>query len=576
MSRLWLCGALLMLVSSPVAADPGWQQVRTAETTMQASDIPPLGASWRTVTLPDQWFRDQRWEQGLTGWYRIALPDRQPARQQALYLQRISTNVRVYFNEQYIGSGGSFDEPVARNMHRPLFFPLPTSGWRSAHNYVYVHLRVYPGYAHLAAARLGDVDALRPIYDQQHFVQVTLSQVFFAVVLLTAAFGAIFYAFFDRQPSNLYFTLTALGWSTYCLNLFIRDIPIPAKLWWVLIHANLEWTGVFLVLFVHRLLRVHRHWFERCLIAGATIATITYLLTPLVDINATVRVFHLGLLIVVGYLSVWLLWHYSRTRNTDALVVGLCLLVVGGLGINDFVRQAAPIDSPNWQTPYYLLQFGAPMMFIILASYITSRYVTAQRRAAAAEVRQRVARQHERERIFQDLHDDVGAKLLTLVYRTEGSDNQALAREALQEIREIVGGHTAQAGLLAEILNPYLHEARQRCTDAGITLVAHHEIPPSLEVSGECSYHLAKIIRELVSNTLKHADARNAELSLGFADEALVLSYSDDGKGLPPDATPGLGLAGLRRRCQSLDGQFDLREGDGFSCQATIRRWASG
>ncbi len=576
MSPTRLCMTILLLVGSQAAAENTWQQLRVAETTMEASDLPPLGASWQAVTLPDQWFKDQRWERGLTGWYRIALPDKQPRRQQALYLQRISTNVRVYFNEQYIGSGGRFDEPVARNMHRPLFFPLPTSGWHSANNYVYVHLRVYPGYAHLAAARLGDVDALRPFYDQQHFVQVTLSQVFFAVVLLTAAFGAIFYAFFDRQPSNLYFTLTALGWSIYCLNLFIRDIPVPAKMWWVLIHANLEWTGVFLVLFVHRLLGANRPWIERCLIAAACIATITYAFTPLVDINATVRVFHLGLLMVVAYLSVWLFWHYARTRNTDALVVGICLLVVGALGVNDFLRQAVPIDSPHWKTPYYLLQFGAPMMFIILASYITSRYVTAQRRAAAAEVRQQIARQHERERIFQDLHDDVGAKLLTLVYRTEGSDNQALAREALHEIREIVGGHTAQAGLLAEILFAYFHEARQRCSDADISLTTSHDIPANLEISGECSYHLAKIIRELVSNTIKHSNARAAELSLRLDGDVLVLRYSDNGEGLPPNTTPGLGLTGLRRRCQSMDGQFELHEGEGFACQATIRRWSIG
>ncbi|MEM7217385.1 MAG: 7TM diverse intracellular signaling domain-containing protein [Pseudomonadota bacterium] len=564
----------LLLATCPLASLAlGYEQIRAAEFTSQSSAIPPLTARWREVALPDQWSKDRRWEAGLEGWYRIRLADEQPNKLQAAYIQRVSTNVRAYFNEQYLGSGGRFDEPVARNMHRPLLFSLPTTGWRAEGNYLYLHLRVYPGYAHLAALRIGDRDAVLPAYERQHFIQVVLSQVFYTVVLITALFSALFFAFIERRASNLFFTLAAHGWSIYCLNLFIRDIPMPAKDWWTLIHANLEWTGVFFVLFVHRLVNVRRPWLEGLLIVAATAATVTYALTPLVELNATVRGFHLGLLCVVGYLSLWLLWLYARTRNPDALVVGACLVVVGLLGVNDFVRQAAPIDSPNWQTPFYLLQFGAPLMFVILASHITSRYVLARRRAVEAEARQALARQEERERILQDLHDDVGAKLLTLVYRTEGTESQSLARTALRDIREIVAGQTAQAASLNEVLPPLFADAAKRCAEAGVQWRESLGAVDDLRVSGEFAYQFGKILRELVSNTLRHASAGQVSVALDLQQDALVLSYADDGVGLAPDWEPGMGISGIRRRAQSLAGDVRMTTAAGLSYHVTFGRW---
>ena len=564
-----------MLNLGAAASDLGYVQVRSADFLMSQAETPPSQAeAWSPVALPDQWFKDQRWEQGLQGWYRIRLPDGAPAALQAVYIQRLSVNAAVYFNNQYLGSGGSFEEPVSRNMHRPLFFTLPDSAWRETNNFLHIKLRTYPGYAHLAALRVGDHAALIERYEQQYFVQVSLSQVFYTIVTLAALFSLGFWLFVERHPCNLYLSLTAFSWSVYCLNLFLRDVPISAKFWWSFIHANVEWAGVFLLLFVHRLLELQRRWLELGAVAFALVATATYFSIPLVEINPTARMFHAALLALVAYLVLLSAWHYYRHRNNEALLITGCLLVVGVLGFNDMVRQTVPVEDPDWETPFYLLQFGAPMMFLVLVGHIVARYTQSQKRLAVAMVEQDIARQQERERIFQDLHDDVGAKLLTLVYRSQDRDAQDLARSALQDMREIISGDLAQQANLSALLDMLQAEANARCSDVNVPLEMRVDVPMDQLTYGEFAYHFSKIFRELISNSLRHATNPEIHVTLQVEHEQLVMRYSDGQPWPIEQSDGGRGWPGIRRRCRLIDATFTwLDRADGYGCEFRFQQW---
>ena len=66
--------------------------------------------------------------------------------------------------------------------------------------------------------------------------------------------------------------------------------------------------------------------------------------------------------------------------------------------------------------------------------------------AEQAEARIEEVTQKERKRIAADLHDDLGAKLLTIVHTSESERISTLAREALEEMRLSVRGPTGKAG----------------------------------------------------------------------------------------------------------------------------------
>ena len=87
-----------------------------------AETPPSATAPWRNVELPDRWRDPERYEQGVIGWYRFALPDDiVPTRERlaAAYLWRFNMTVEVWFNGVFVASTGQFEEPVSRNWNRP-------------------------------------------------------------------------------------------------------------------------------------------------------------------------------------------------------------------------------------------------------------------------------------------------------------------------------------------------------------------------------------------------------------------------------------------------------------------------
>ncbi len=562
MCRLSILLCLLFYSAVSLASD-AFVQVRNIDFSLAQSETPPAeDAAWRTITLPDRWHEDKRWEQAWTGWYRYKLPDAPPARTQAVYLQRLSTNALVYLNNEFVGSGGSFDEPVARNMHRPLFFVLPTTAWRSdSANYLYIRLRVYPAFAHLVAMQVGDYQTLLPRYERQVFIQTTLSQIFFIIAFLTGLFGISFWLLVERNSTNLFFALTAFSWSFYCVNLFLRDIPINARTWWWLIHTNIEWVAVFFVVFGHRFAGIRRPWLEYGLIAYTTVASVIYAVIDFDQINTVSSKLHMLTLAAIAYLNLWLFYLYWRERNRDALVLGLCVIGVLGLGINDLIRHSVPVVSDQWQTRFYLLQFGAPIMFIILASYLISRYATAQKQLLESRHQEELAEVRERERIYQDLHDDVGAKLLSLVYGAQTEQEAALARDALADIREIVANKPHETADLESFLNEQGNEMESRCQTANLRYDSRIHVTEPARISGEQAYNISKILRECLSNTIRHSGATGVRFQADYQHAQLVLEFADNGCGLPAQPTPGRGLGGLQRRADKLGARLQSRAG---------------
>jgi hypothetical protein len=97
-----------------------------AQFVLEDATVPPADtAPWKAQPLPDNW-NLLRPGVGGNGWYRIRfeLPDER-GELQAIYVRKLSMNAAFYVNGSFVGSGGSFDEPVARNWNRPQFVTIP-------------------------------------------------------------------------------------------------------------------------------------------------------------------------------------------------------------------------------------------------------------------------------------------------------------------------------------------------------------------------------------------------------------------------------------------------------------------
>lgn len=179
-----------------------------------------------------------------------------------------------------------------------------------------------------------------------------------------------------------------------------------------------------------------------------------------------------------------------------------------------------------------------------------------------------LAKLAERERIARDLHDVLGHTLSVVVLKSELAGKvlerdserarreigevEQIARKALMEVREAIRGYRSE-GLAAEIAR-----AQKTLDAAGVTLECG-EKPPQLASAEETV--LSLIVREAVTNIVRHAQASHCRLEFPANGEGTALVVEDDGRG--GIRQEGNGLRGMRERVESLGGRLRIDSGRG-------------
>ncbi len=171
----------------------------------------------------------------------------------------------------------------------------------------------------------------------------------------------------------------------------------------------------------------------------------------------------------------------------------------------------------------------------------------------------------ERSRIASDLHDDLGARLLTMVQ--SGSAGQSpqrlaqMAREALDEMRLSIRGLSGEPAPAADVLADWRAETVTRLSAAGIhPQWQAGDMSPGLMLPARLHLQLTRALRESVSNVIRHSGAEVCAVRVALERGSLLLDIEDDGCGLPAaeNCGRGTGLASVERRARTLGGQFRL------------------
>lgn len=174
----------------------------------------------------------------------------------------------------------------------------------------------------------------------------------------------------------------------------------------------------------------------------------------------------------------------------------------------------------------------------------------------------------ERRRMARDLHDDVGARLLTGLHTADERTRPTL-QAALSDIRAIVSGLAGEEAELERVLAEIRHEAARRLEAAGIALdwpLPETEAPP-FRLDYRIHKALTSAVREIVSNVIRHSGATELVVTPEQHANHLTLRFADNGAGLPPAAlkgeTTGYGLRSLRQRIEDLGGSVSIGNGVG-------------
>ena len=230
------------------------------------------------------------------------------------------------------------------------------------------------------------------------------------------------------------------------------------------------------------------------------------------------------------------------------------------------------------------LAYAAFMSFaaVVVISARREHEARAELAAAHADLRAATAllatssRDAERLRIARDLHDLVGHQLTALALdlevialQSEGETRERvlqtrqIAKDLLSDVRAAVGELRSEpAGL-----EPTLRKVVAGIPGLTIDLRVDEQCPP-----GErAALAVVRCVQEVVTNTLRHADATRLDIAVTSDVDGLVLTARDDGAGVT-ELRPGNGLTGMTERIEELGGTLDLRSrrGAGFIITARV------
>jgi len=194
-----------------------------------------------------------------------------------------------------------------------------------------------------------------------------------------------------------------------------------------------------------------------------------------------------------------------------------------------------------------------------------------------------LAREEERRRLRADLHDGVGPALAGTAHQMDAlarrmssgpSDLHDRAVEIRERLREVVGDVRAVThGLRPPVLDHVgLDGALRRLVDGfdvpecTASIDAEGALPAAVEVA---AYAIAS---EAVSNAVRHSAAGRVHLDARVEDDALVVSVSDNGRGIPSRPHGGLGLMSMGERAEEVGGRLEVtdRPGGGTIVRALL------
>ena len=446
--------------------------------------------------------------------------------------------------------------------------------------------------AGLSALQVGPREILAVDHATRLFWDVTWLQLTGVVLAVAGLLMLVLTAYNPREVYFGYFGGICMVWALLSLRLWLPELPWGHVVTEYLFCIGLASLVVMSVQFLLSYAGLRSRAIETVLVGQ-------WLLVPLtLTIGGETRLFAVATIWYVLFCAELListglyLGFTRRERNHDywpmAGVLGASIL----LALIELGWQQGLYEAPAAISDWPLLPLVMPVLFVIVGTRLFAMFARALRTAEAgrtalarrvrelttefegnfsqlAELRVEQVTEKERKRIAADLHDDLGAKLLTIVHTSDNERITALAREALEDMRLSVKGLIGKPLRLADALADWRAETVARLGQAKIEVDWQSSIEETDHLLPSRSFvQTTRILREAVSNIVKHSQATSCSVRCRIADGQFTMTIRDDGRGIPMELDGnldrGLGMSSMKRRAKQMQGQCLVQSGPGY------------
>jgi signal transduction histidine kinase len=602
MNRVALLLALLLSLIGTVFAQDEAEVLRfddavTADDPGSATGFPDA-APTQVVALPDEWALSRP---GVSTplWYRLrfdAVGARQAGSALALSIDRICGNGQVRLNGQLVHAVGSMREPIAPDCERPLLIALPAALLNDRGNTIDLLLAGYAleqvasrqRAAALSTPRIGPYALLHEQRGIAELLKVTLPQLAASALMLMGVVIFVLGRWHSRDRHLTYFGALSITWALISIRPWWHGLGAGSFVTELALVTAIGLAAALAIQFLMHFARRPRRSLSWVLLAQCLVISLSLIIAgpQRVYDGATAWYALLALEVIVAIAWFARVARVSQRRDFWPIValVGIAAAMVGV----EFASQQALLPAPWRALPYLAM----PLAFLCMGLLLVHQYGRALRSAEElrnslesrirdttaamernfaqmAEMRVEQVTQQERKRIAADLHDDLGAKLLTIVHTSESERISTLAREALEEMRLSVRGLTGKPVKLIDALGDWRAEVVGRLSQTGVEgewQAPADELPQTL--SARAYVQTTRILREAVNNIIKHSGASRCSIRCTLTGGDFQLKIQDNGKGIPLELDGrmdrGHGMQSMKHRAKQLHGQCLVESGPGY------------
>ena len=551
----------------------------------------PRGWDGNATALPTQRWYTLQFDDG--GW---SLP--------AIYVERACTNLEVWINGHMVGSGGAMVEPLTRNCYYPQLIRFQRSLLQPYGNKLDIRVVGYPlNYVAsrqraggLSEVKIGEQRALAPQYETLFFWNIVLTQAIGICMLLVGLIVAAMGWVRRQDRHNLYFGCALILWAAMGIRLYAQNLPLvgyASEILFTGLYAPLAFVLVqFLLHYVGR----PNSWVKRLLLWQCLVIPLLLILTPpdrLAHVaNAVYVTLGIELFIAFAFFaqSSW------RSMRSDFWLMGFNLVLLLTLAIAEIAIQNGWLALPK----VHLFHFAMPIFSLAIGFRLVQQFARALSNSEQLnrELETRVANKTdeieksyaqlndlradqavaaERQRIASDLHDDLGAQLVTIaqasLFANDVGRVSELARKALSDMRLAVRGLTGEPTPLPYVLADWRAETVERLSLANIAIFWNAN-DPAFEwvLPARMQVQLTRILREAVSNVISHSGADMCWVDVHIVEDQLQLGVEDDGQGFDHQKpSSGQGLVNLVARARAMQGTLQISPRDEGGTRIRLR-----
>lgn len=228
------------------------------------------------------------------------------------------------------------------------------------------------------------------------------------------------------------------------------------------------------------------------------------------------------------------------------------------------------------------------VLFLFLAWFVMRNYYLRKMERQQAIMEKEIAIEQERTKMARELHDGLGSMLSGVKHsftamnnklRLSGDEqqmfhsNMAKLNESILELRNITHNMASDALLKYGLPDSLQDYCVNISATSGLQVRFSSIGVQELQLGEERTYHLFRVVQELLQNIIKHADATQVLVQLSLNEGQLYITVEDDGKGFDlreARKKQSMGLKNIEARVRGINGQLDFQTSPGKGTSVLI------